>query len=449
LTPKRDFIVPATGASRNKKASLVPQRHNIAVIGLGYVGLPVAVAFARAGAKVVGFDIDRERVEELCAGFDRTREVEKSQLSQPTLVYTCEPESLAQADFFIVTVPTPIDALRRPELSAVFRACETVGRYLKRGGIVVFESTLYPGAVEEDCAPVLERASGLRCGHDFTLGYSPERINPGDREHRFETITKVVAGQDEETLRIIAETYGGVVKAGIHRAPSIKVAEAAKVIENTQRDLNIAFMNELSALFDRLGIDTGDVLAAAGTKWNFQKFTPGLVGGHCIGVDPYYLTHRAQRAGYEPQVILAGRKINDSVGQRIARECIRRLLRRKNGAAAVTILGMTFKENVPDTRNSKVADIIDELRSYGLAVQVCDPLADRQEVKREYGFDLTLAEALEPADAVIFAVAHEPFVRGGWPLVTKLLKSGGGVVLDVKSQLDRAQCPSCIELWRL
>jgi UDP-N-acetyl-D-glucosamine/UDP-N-acetyl-D-galactosamine dehydrogenase len=427
----------------------VAQQRNIAVIGLGYVGLPVAVAFATAGAKVVGFDIDRERVEELCASFDRTREVEKSELSQATLVYTCESEALAQADFFIVTVPTPIDALRRPELSAVFRACETVGRYLKRGDIVVFESTLYPGAVEEDCAPVLERASGLRCGHDFTLGYSPERINPGDKEHRFETITKVVAGQDEETLRIVAETYGGVVKGGIHRAPSIKVAEAAKVIENTQRDLNIAFMNELSALFDRLGIDTSDVLAAAGTKWNFQKFTPGLVGGHCIGVDPYYLTHRAQKAGYEPQVILAGRKINDSVGQRIARECIRRLLRRKNGAATVTILGMTFKENVPDTRNSKVADIVDELRSYGLAVQVCDPLADRHEVKREYGFDLMLAEALEPADAVIFAVAHEPFVRGGWPLVTKLLKNGSGIVLDVKSQLDRAQCPSCIELWRL
>ena len=298
-------------------------------------------------------------------------------------------------------------------------------------------STVYPGAVEEDCAPILEQASGLRCGRDFTLGYSPERINPGDKEHRFETITKVVAGQDESTLRIVAETYGSVVKAGIHCAPSIKVAEAAKVIENTQRDLNIAFMNELSALFERLGIDTGDVLAAAGTKWNFQKFTPGLVGGHCIGVDPYYLTYRAEKAGYEPQVILAGRKINDGVGQSIARECVRRLLKRKNGATTVTILGMTFKENVPDTRNSKVADIVDELQSFGLAVQVHDPLADPHEVKREYGIELTAMEALQPADAVIFAVAHESFVRGGWPLVTKLLKNGGGVVLDVKSQLDR------------
>jgi UDP-N-acetyl-D-galactosamine dehydrogenase len=425
------------------------QRRKIAVIGLGYVGLPVAVAFARSGAAVVGFDIDRERIEELCAGFDRTREVEKSQLTQPTLVCTSEAEALAPADFFIITVPTPIDASRRPDLSAVFRASETVGRFLKRGDIVVFESTVYPGAVEDDCAPVLEQASGLRCGRDFTLGYSPERINPGDKEHRFETITKVVAGQDESTLRIVAETYGAVVTAGIHCAPSIKVAEAAKVIENTQRDLNIAFMNELSALFERLGIDTGDVLAAAGTKWNFQKFTPGLVGGHCIGVDPYYLTYLAEKAGYEPQVILAGRKINDKVGQRIARECVRRLLKRKNGAAIVTILGMTFKENVPDTRNSKVADIIDELRSYGLAVQVHDPLADPHEVKREYRLDLMPAEALQPADAVIFAVAHEPFVRGGWPLVTKLLKDGSGVVLDVKSQLDRGQCPASVELWRL
>jgi UDP-N-acetyl-D-galactosamine dehydrogenase len=425
------------------------QRRKIAVIGLGYVGLPVAVAFARSGASVVGFDIDRERIGELCAGFDRTREVEKSQLAQPTLVYTDEPEALATADFYIVTVPTPIDASRRPDLGAVFRASETVGRFLKRGDIVVFESTVYPGAVEEDCAPILERASGLRCGQDFTLGYSPERINPGDKEHRFETITKVVAGQDEKTLRIVAETYGQVVKAGIHCAPSIKVAEAAKVIENTQRDLNIAFMNELSALFERLGIDTGDVLAAAGTKWNFQKFTPGLVGGHCIGVDPYYLTYRAEKAGYEPQVILAGRKINDGIGQRIARECIRRLLKRKNGAATITILGMTFKENVPDTRNSKVADIVEELHSYGLAVQVHDPLADPHEVKREYDLDLLSLEALQPADAVIFAVAHSSLVRGGWPLVTKLLKDGGGVVLDVKWQLDRARCPSSVDLWRL
>jgi UDP-N-acetyl-D-galactosamine dehydrogenase len=424
-------------------------QRKIAVIGLGYVGLPVAVAFARSGASVVGYDIDRARIEELCAGFDRTREVEKAQLAQPTLVYTSDQEALDSVDFYIVTVPTPIDGSRRPDLTAIFQASETVGRFLKRGDIVVFESTLYPGAVEEDCAPVLEQASGLRCGQDFTLGYSPERINPGDKQHRFETIAKVVAGQDEKTLQIIAETYGTVVKAGIHCAPSIKVAEAAKVIENTQRDLNIAFMNELSALFERIGIDTGDVLEAAATKWNFQKFTPGLVGGHCIGVDPYYLTYRAEKAGYEPQVILSGRKINDSVGQRIGRECVRRLLKRKTGATTVTILGISFKENVPDARNSRVVDVINELRSYGLTVQVHDPLADPAEVKRQYGLDLAGVEALQPADAVIFAVAHEFFVRGGWPFVTKLLRDGGGVVLDVKAQLDRTQCPAGVDLWRL
>jgi UDP-N-acetyl-D-galactosamine dehydrogenase len=428
---------------------VVAQRRNIAVIGLGYVGLPVAVAFARSGASVIGFDIDRERIEELQAGFDRTREVEKKDLAQPTLVYTCEPKTLAQADFFIITVPTPIDASRRPDLSGVFRAAKTVGQFLKRGDIVVLESTVYPGVVEEECGPILQQVSGLRCGRDFTLGYSPERINPGDKEHRFEMITKIVAGQDAKTLQIVAETYGAVVKAGVHRAPSIKVAEAAKVIENAQRDLNIAFMNELSALFERIGIDTSDVLAAAGTKWNFQKFTPGLVGGHCIGVDPYYLTYRAEKAGYEPQVILAGRKINDSVGQRIARECVRRLIKRKNGVSTVTILGMAFKENVPDTRNSKVADIIEELRSYGITVQVHDPLANQREVAREYGIELLPLDALKPADAVILAVAHQYFVRGGWPLVTKLLKQDSGLVLDIKWQLDRTKCPASIELWRL
>jgi UDP-N-acetyl-D-galactosamine dehydrogenase len=431
------------------KGIMATHRRKIAVIGLGYVGLPVAVAFARSGAAVVGFDVDRNRIDELRAGVDRTREVDKADLSHPTLAYASDAAALASADFYIVTVPTPIDASRRPDLGAIYAASDTVGRYLKRGDIVVYESTVYPGAVEEDCVPRLERTSGLRSGADFTVGYSPERINPGDKNHRFETITKVVAGQDEKTLQIIADVYGSVVTAGIHRAPSIRVAEAAKVIENTQRDLNIAFMNELSALFERLGIDTGDVLAAAATKWNFQKYYPGLVGGHCIGVDPYYLTYRAEQAGYDPQVILAGRKINDAVGQRVARECVRRLLKRGQGAATVTILGMTFKENVPDTRNSKVADIVKELRSFGLAVQVHDPLADPHEVKREYGIELMRAEALRPADAVIFAVAHEAFVRGGWPLLMKLLGKDGGIVLDVKSQLDRRQKPDEVELWRL
>jgi len=427
----------------------VAHQRKIAVVGLGYVGLPVAVAFARAGASVVGFDIDRKRIEELRAGIDRTREVEKSDLAHAALIYESEPVALKQADFYIVTVPTPIDSARRPDLAALHAASATVGAALKRDDIVVYESTVYPGAVEEDCVPVLEQASSLRGGIDFTVGYSPERINPGDKQHRFETITKVVSGQDERTLDIIADVYGSVVKAGIHRAPSIKVAEAAKVIENSQRDLNIAFMNELSAVFERLGIDTGDVLAAAATKWNFLKFHPGLVGGHCIGVDPYYLTYRAEKAGYDPQVILAGRRINDSVGQRVARECVRRLLRRKAGSAMVTILGMTFKENVPDTRNSKVADILNELRSFDLAVQVHDPVADPAEVKHEYGIELLTMDALRPADAVILAVAHNLYVHGGWPLLTRLLKDGGGIVLDVKSLLDRQQRPAQVELWRL
>jgi len=422
---------------------------SLAVIGLGYVGLPVAVAFARTGAPVVGFDIDRTRIDELRGGRDRTREVDVAELAQPSLVLTCEPADLARADFFIVTVPTPIDAANRPDLSAMLAASKTVGRALKRGDVVVYESTVYPGAVEEDCVPVLEDASGLSCGRDFTVGYSPERINPGDKTHRFETITKVVSAQDAATLDIVAAVYGSAVKAGIHRAPSIKVAEAAKVIENTQRDLNIAFMNELSAICHALGIDTGDVLAAARTKWNFLPFHPGLVGGHCIGVDPYYITHRAERAGYAPQVILAGRHINDGVGRRVARECVRMLMQRGCAAPVVTVLGLTFKENVPDIRNSKVVDIIRELSSFGIGAQVHDPLASAQEAEREYGVKLTALPALAPADAVILGVAHQDYDDGGWPLIRRLLKAGGGIVLDVKSLLDRGEKPREIELWRL
>jgi UDP-N-acetyl-D-glucosamine/UDP-N-acetyl-D-galactosamine dehydrogenase len=421
----------------------------IAVIGLGYVGLPVAVAFARAGAPVVGFDIDRTRIDELRAGRDRTREVDAAELARPTLAYTWDPAELARADFYIVTVPTPIDAAKRPDLQALLAASETVGRALKRGDIVVYESTVYPGAIEEDCAPVLERVSGLKSRRDFALGYSPERINPGDRTHRFETITKVVSAQDERTLDIVAAVYGSAVSAGLHRAPSIKVAEAAKVIENTQRDLNIAFMNELSAICHALGIDTGDVLAAARTKWNFLPFHPGLVGGHCIGVDPYYITDRAERAGYAPQVILAGRQINDGVGRRVARECVRMLMQRGGGTPAVTVLGLTFKENVPDTRNSRVVDIVRELASFGIAAQVHDPLALADEAQHEYGIRLVEMPSLGRADAVILAVAHDDYVRGGWAMIEKLLKPGGGVVLDVKNMLDRAGKPAGVELWRL
>ncbi|MGA8748470.1 MAG: nucleotide sugar dehydrogenase [Pseudolabrys sp.] len=421
----------------------------IAVIGLGYVGLPVAVAFARSGVPVIGFDIDCKRVEELRAGRDRTLEVKPSDLKQARLRFDHETSSLVEADFYIVTVPTPIDGARRPDLGAVLSASGTVGKALKRGDIVVYESTVYPGTIEEECLPVLEKASGLAGGRDFTVGYSPERINPGDQQHRFETIIKVVSAQDARTLDIVAEVYGSVVKAGIHRAPSIKVAEAAKVIENTQRDLNIAFMNELSAIFHKLGIDTGDVLAAASTKWNFLNFQPGLVGGHCIGVDPYYLTFRAEKSGHHPEIILAGRRINDSMGERVARECMRALMQNGRSNPTVTILGMTFKENVPDIRNSKVVDIVRELSRVGVRVQVTDPIASAEETVHECGVKLTPFESLQPADAVIFAVAHSDYVAGNWPMIVKLLRQGQGIVLDVKAKLDRAKKPEGIDLWRL
>ena len=424
-------------------------RRKLAVIGLGYVGLPVAVAFGRAGFSVVGFDVDPQRIDELRRGIDRTREIGAKELERAGLRLTGDAADLRAADFFIVTVPTPIDEACVPDLSMLLAASRTIGAVLKTGDIVVYESTVYPGATEEDCVPVLEAASGLKAGSDFTVGFSPERINPGDREHRFETIKKVVSGQDARTLDIVAETYGAVVTAGIHRAPSIKVAEAAKVIENTQRDLNIALMNELSLIFDRMDVDTGDVLAAANTKWNFLPFTPGLVGGHCIGVDPYYLTYKAQSIGYHPEVVLAGRRVNDSIGFHVGRECVRRLVRLGRANPRVTILGITFKENVPDIRNSKVVDIVGELGAYGVPVQIFDPEARAEEVRHEYGLDLSADGALEPADAVIVAVAHREFVAGGWPLVSKLLRDGKGAVFDIKGVLDRRKVPEGVELWRL
>jgi UDP-N-acetyl-D-galactosamine dehydrogenase len=427
----------------------LPHQRKIAVIGLGYVGLPVAVAFARSDTPVIGFDVDRKRVDELRSGRDHTLEVATADLKQATLCFDHESSRLAEADFYIVTVPTPIDGARRPDLSALLSASDTVGKVLKRGDIVVYESTVYPGAIEEECLPVLQKMSDLVAGRDFTVGYSPERINPGDKEHRFESITKVVSAQDARTLDIVADVYGSVVKAGIHRAPSIKVAEAAKVIENAQRDLNIAFMNELSAIFHQLGIDTGDVLAAASTKWNFLDFRPGLVGGHCIGVDPYYLTFRAEKAGYHPEIILAGRRINDRMGERVARECMRALLQGGRVNPTVTILGVTFKENVPDIRNSKVIDIARELERVGVGVQVTDSLASAEETAHEYRIKLTPLESLRPADAVILAVAHKDYVAGSWPLVAKLLKNGKGIVLDVKARLDRAKKPEGVDLWRL
>ncbi len=422
----------------------------VAVVGLGYVGLPVAVAFGLQRS-TIGFDINRARIEELQRGRDSTLEVETAELQRADITFTDDPSVLAQADFFIVAVPTPVDAAKRPDLTPVLRASETVGGILKRGDIVVFESTVYPGATEEDCVPVLERVSGLVAGEDFFVGYSPERINPGDKEHTFTRITKVVSGQTPEILEVVADVYASVVTAGVHRAPTIKVAEAAKVIENTQRDLNIALMNELALIFERMGIDTRDVLAAAGTKWNFLRFDPGLVGGHCIGVDPYYLTHKAAMLGYIPQVILAGRSINDDMGRFIAQQLIKLLIARggvvKN--SCITVLGLTFKEDVPDLRNTRVVDIIDELDSYGLNVQVFDPMASHEEAMHEYGINLLKREQLSPADAVVLAVPHREFLDQGWGLIEALLEGGSGVVMDVKGRLVRDQRPQGVTLWRL
>ncbi len=422
----------------------------IAVIGLGYVGLPVAVSYGRAGYPTIGFDIDTKRIEELKRGFDRTEEVEEGDVLHNSLTYTCDLEELRKADFYIVTVPTPIDSARRPDMGAVLAASRTVAQVLKKGDIVVYESTVYPGATEEDCVPVLESISGLECGRDFSVGYSPERINPGDKQHRFETILKVVSGYDAETLEIVAQTYEAVVTAGVYRAPNIKTAEAAKVIENTQRDLNIAFVNELSQIFERVGIDTHDVLEAAGTKWNFLKFTPGLVGGHCIGVDPYYLTHKAEQLGHHPQVILSGRRVNDRMGSHIAMQIAKMLMRREaNDTPRVTILGLTFKENVPDLRNSKVVDIITELQDMEIEVQVSDPWADATEAMHEYDVQLIDEKDLKPADVVVFAVSHQQYTEKGWPLVTSLLKKEKGYVVDIKASLDREKCPENVTLWRL
>jgi UDP-N-acetyl-D-galactosamine dehydrogenase len=422
----------------------------ISVVGLGYVGLPVAVAFGRQ-APVVGFDINPLRIAELARGFDRTREVAGDDLSAADIHFTHDPADLRLADFHIVAVPTPVDEAKRPDMGPVLRASESVGPQLKRGDIVVYESTVYPGATEEDCVPVLERLSGLKAGRDFTVGYSPERINPGDQVHRFETITKVVSGQDAATLDVVARVYESVVRAGVHRASSIKVAEAAKVIENTQRDLNIALMNELALIFDRMGIDTQDVLAAAGTKWNFLPFRPGLVGGHCIGVDPYYLTHKASMLGYIPQVILAGRRINDDMGRFVAGQLIKLMIRAGHPVrgSRVTILGLTFKEDVPDLRNTRVIDIVRELQEYGVEVQVHDPLADAEEAVHEYGIRLTAREDLKPGEGVVLAVAHREYLDQGWELVRSLLKDGAGAVADVKGVLDRGAVPAGIGLWRL
>lgn len=422
----------------------------VSVVGLGYVGLPVAVAFGKI-RKTIGFDINRVRIEELKKSIDRTGEVESAELQKADILFTDRIEDLRKADFHIVAIPTPVDQANRPDLSMMFSATETVGKALKKGDIVVYESTVYPGATEEECLPILERVSGLKGGVDFKVGYSPERINPGDKEHTFTRILKIVSGQDQETLDIVADVYGSVVTAGVHKASSIKVAEAAKVIENTQRDLNISLMNELALIFDRMGIDTRDVLEAAGTKWNFLKFSPGLVGGHCIGVDPYYLTHKAEKIGYIPQVILAGRRINDSMAKFIAQKTIKMMIQAGHPiqGSTVTVFGITFKEECPDIRNSKVIDIIHELREYGVKVQVYDPLADSEEVHHEYGIRLSGLDRLEPAQAEIFAVAHRPFKTWGLERVRKMAGENP-VLIDVKHIFNPREAEKAgFRFWRL
>lgn len=423
----------------------------ISVIGLGYVGLPVAVAFGLR-RRTIGFDINHERIAELQQGFDRTGEVESEVLQRSDILFTNSIDELCQADFHIVAVPTPVDEANQPDLTPMLKASETVAKALKPGDIVVYESTVYPGVTEDECVPILERISGLTCGTDFTVGYSPERINPGDKEHTFTKIKKVVSGQDAATLNTVAEVYESVVTAGVHRASSIKVAEAAKVIENTQRDLNIALMNELAIIFDHMGIDTNDVLEAAGTKWNFLKFKPGLVGGHCIGVDPYYLTHKAEKIGYIPQVILAGRRINDGMGKFIALRTVKEMIHAGHNmlGATVTVLGLTFKEDCPDLRNSKVIDIIAELKDYGINVQVHDPLADNAEAKHEYGVDLTPFDALQPASAVVVAVSHQLY-REMSPAQLKSLTTGNPVIIDVKGLYDQSALKDAgiCRIWRL
>jgi UDP-N-acetyl-D-galactosamine dehydrogenase len=423
----------------------------IAVIGLGYVGLPLAVEFGKR-FRTLGFDLSEAKVAAYARHEDPTGEVSPEALRAATLLRcSTDPAVLREADAIVVAVPTPVDDAHRPDFGPLERASETAGRHLKRGAIVVYESTVYPGATEEVCIPILERHSGLRWKHDFFVGYSPERINPGDRERTVTKIVKVVAGDTPATLDALAEVYGAIVEAGIYRASSIAVAEAAKVIENTQRDLNIALMNELALIFQRLGLDTLEVLQAAGTKWNFLPFRPGLVGGHCIGVDPYYLTHKAEKIGYTPQVILAGRRINDSMGKFVAEQTIKAMIGsdRPVKGADVVVLGMTFKENCPDLRNSRVIDVVDELRSYGVKVHVHDPIASSEDCLREYGIALTPWDQLPAADAIVAAVAHHAYEAMGLAAIAAKARPGA-VFADVKALWPReAVAAAGLKGWRL
>ena len=425
----------------------------LSLVGLGYVGMPIAIEFAKRGVKVIGFDLNAAKIETYKSGIDPTNEVGDDVIKATTVEFTADETKLREAKFHIVAVPTPVNNDHTPDLTPVESASEILGRNLTKGSVVVFESTVYPGVTEDVCIPILERESGLKCGVDFKIGYSPERINPGDKVHRLNTITKIVSGMDAETLDTVAKVYEIVVDAGVHRAESIKVAEAAKVIENSQRDINIAFMNELSIIFNKLGIDTKAVLEAAGTKWNFLKFYPGLVGGHCIGVDPYYLTYKAEEVGYHSQIILSGRRINDDMGKYVAENVVKNLIKADKAVrnAKVGILGFTFKENCPDTRNTKIIDIVNELREYGIAPLIADPTADAAEAKRLYGVEFCGMADIKDCDAVVLAVAHDEFAKLTMSQIDEMFKNGEKkVLIDIKGLLNRKEYEAAgYSYWRL
>lgn len=436
---------------KNLYEKIVKGEEKISLVGLGYVGMPIAIAFAKK-VKVVGYDLNKAKIELYKAGIDPTNEVGNDSLKHTTVDFTSDEKKLTEAKFHIVAVPTPVYDDHTPDLTPVESASRILGRNLTKGSIVVYESTVYPGVTEEVCVPILEKESGLKCGVDFKVGYSPERINPGDKVHRLETITKIVSGMDEETLNIVAKIYELVVEAGVHKASCIKVAEAAKVIENSQRDINIAFMNELSIIFNKLGIDTKSVLEAAGTKWNFLKFYPGLVGGHCIGVDPYYLTYKAEQIGYHSQIILAGRRINDDMGKYIAENVVKNIIKAEKAVknAKVAILGFTFKENCPDTRNTKIFDVVKELREYGIEAVIADPKADAIEAKRLYNVDFVDISTIVNMDAVVLAVAHDEFTHFSISDIDKFFGQGQKILLDIKGLLNREEYEKAgYTYWRL
>lgn len=436
-------------------SKLLKQDEKISVVGMGYVGLPLAVAFAEKGFSVVGFDINKEKIEEYKKGIDATHEVGNERLAKvKNIEFSSNPEDLKSVKIHIIAVPTPVLKNKMPDLRPVEGASKIVGQNLSKGAIIVYESTVYPGVTEEICMPILEKESGMKCGIDFKIGYSPERINPGDKTHRVETIVKVTSGMDEESSEIIAQLYEQIIIAGVHRAPTIKVAEAAKVIENSQRDINIAFVNELSLIFDKMGIDTRDVLEAASTKWNFLKFTPGLVGGHCIGVDPYYLAMKAEEVGYKAEVILAGRKTNDGMGKFIAEKTVKNLIStgRMVKDAHVLIMGLTFKEDCPDLRNSKVEDIILELNDYGINVSVVDPIANKEEAMEEYEVELKDLSEIKEVDAIVLAVAHEEYKSLDLKELKSLYKSDikDPILVDVKGILDKEEVKILgYKFWRM